>query len=53
MEQAFQAGATTSLDVTDAERTARDADSAAVIAEDAVRQSRLDLLTAVGRFPGP
>jgi outer membrane protein TolC len=53
VEQAFQAGATTSLDVTDAERTARDADSAAVIAEDAVRQSRLDLLTAVGRFPGP
>ena len=53
VEQAFQAGATTSLDVTDAERTARDADSTAVIAEDAVRQSRLDLLSAVGRFPGP
>jgi outer membrane protein len=49
--QAFQAGATTSLDVTDAERTARDADTAAVVAEDAVRQSRLDLLAAVGRFP--
>ncbi|HVO19664.1 MAG TPA: TolC family protein [Anaeromyxobacter sp.] len=53
VEEAFKAGATTSLDVTDAERTARDADSAAVIAEDAVRQSRLDLLSAVGRFPGP
>ncbi len=52
MQQAFQAGATTSLDVTDAERTARDADTAAVVAEDAVRQSRLDLLAAVGRFPG-
>ncbi len=51
--QAFQAGATTSLDVTDAERTARDADSAAVVAEDGVRQSRLDLLAAVGRFPPP
>lgn len=51
--QAFQAGATTSLDVTDAERTARDADSLAVIAEDGVRQSRLDLLSAVGGFPGP
>ncbi len=50
--QAFQAGATTSLDVTDAERTARDADSAAVVAEDGVRQSRLDLLAAIGRFPG-
>jgi outer membrane protein TolC len=53
VQQAFKAGATTSLDVTDAERTARDADSAAVIAEDAVRQSRLDLLAATGRFPGP
>lgn len=53
VQQAFKAGATTSLDVTDAERTARDADSAAVIAEDSVRQSRLDLLAATGRFPGP
>lgn len=51
--RAFQAGATTSLDVTDAERTARDADSAAVVAEDGVRQSRLDLLAATGRFPAP
>lgn len=53
VEQAFHAGATTSLDVTDAERTARDADTAAVVAEDAVRQSRLDLLAASGRFPAP
>jgi len=37
--------------VTDAERTARDADSATVISEDGVRQSRLDLLSAIGRFP--
>jgi len=51
--QAFQAGATTSLDVTDAERTARDADTSAVVAEDGVRQSRLSLLAAVGRFPPP
>ncbi len=51
VQQAFRAGATTSLDVTDAERTARDADAAAVIAEDAVRQSRLDFLAASGRFP--
>jgi outer membrane protein TolC len=49
--QAFQAGATTSLDVTDAERTARDADSAAVVSEDGVRQSRLSLLAAIGGFP--
>jgi outer membrane protein len=53
VERAFQAGATTSLDVTDAERTARDADGTAVVAEDAVRQSRLDLLSATGKFPGP
>jgi len=51
VDRAFRAGATTSLDVTDAERTARDADSATVIAEDGVRQSRLDLLSAIGRFP--
>lgn len=51
VEEAWRAGATTSLDVIDAERTARDADSAAVIAEDAARQARLDLLAAAGRFP--
>lgn len=51
VERAYRAGATTSLEVVDAERQARDADSAAVVAEDAVRQSRLDLLAAIGRFP--
>ncbi len=49
--EAYRAGATTSLDVTDAEQRARDADTGAVIAEDAVRQARLDLLAATGRFP--
>lgn len=49
--EAYRAGATTSLDVTDAEQRARDADTAAVVAEDAVRQARLDLLAATGRFP--
>jgi outer membrane protein TolC len=53
VQAAFHAGATTSLDVTDAERTARDADGAVVVAEDAVRQARLDLLAATGRFPAP
>lgn len=48
---AFQAGATTNLEVIDAERSARDADTAAAQAEDAVRQARLQLLVAVGRFP--
>ena len=48
---AFEAGATTNLEVIDAQRTARDAGSAAAIAEDAVRRARLELLTALGRFP--
>jgi outer membrane protein TolC len=48
---AYHAGATTNIEVVDAERRARDADSAAVIAEDAVRQARLDLLVAAGQFP--
>ncbi len=49
--QAYKAGAITSLDVIDAERQARDAETGAIVAEDGVRQSRLDLLAAVGRFP--
>jgi outer membrane protein TolC len=48
---AFQVGATTNLDVIDAERTARDAETAVAVAEDAVRRARLDLLVALGRFP--
>jgi outer membrane protein TolC len=48
---AYQAGATTNIEVIDAERQARDADTAMTIAEDSVRQARLDLLVAVGRFP--
>lgn len=35
----------------DAERRARDAESAAAVSEDAARQARLDLLLASGRFP--
>lgn len=48
---AYRAGATSNLDVIDAERRARDAATTAVIAEDAVRQANLDLLSAAGRFP--
>ena len=48
---AFEAGATTNLEVVDAQRQARDEDSAAAIAQDAVQRARLDLLTALGRFP--
>jgi outer membrane protein TolC len=49
--QAYRAGATSNLEVIDAERRARDAATTAVIAEDAVRQANLDLLSAAGRFP--
>jgi outer membrane protein TolC len=48
---AYKEGATNDLDVVDAERRARDADSQALVSEDAARQARIDLLTASGRFP--
>ena len=48
---AFREGATTNIEVIDAQRRARDAETAAVVAEDAARQARLELLAAVGRFP--
>jgi outer membrane protein TolC len=48
---AFRAGATTNIELVDAQRRARDADTAAAQAEDRVRQARLDLLVALGRFP--
>jgi outer membrane protein TolC len=50
-ELAYKAGATTNIEVVDAERRANDADIAAAVAEDASRQARLDLLAASGRFP--
>jgi len=48
---AFQAGATTNLEVIDAQRSARESQAAAAIGEDAVRRARLELLIALGRFP--
>jgi outer membrane protein TolC len=48
---AFEVGASTNIEVIDAQSAARDADSAAAIAEDALRRARLDLLVALGRFP--
>jgi outer membrane protein TolC len=50
-DQAYRAGATTNLELIDAERRARDAATQAAFAEDAARQARLDLLLASGRFP--
>ena len=48
---AFREGATTNIEVIDAQRGARDAETAAAIAEDAVRRAKLELLVATGRFP--
>jgi outer membrane protein TolC len=48
---AFRAGATTNLEVIDAQRRARDADTVAAVSEDAVRRARFELLVAVGAFP--
>lgn len=48
---AYRSGATTNLEVVDAERRARDAALAAALEEDAVRQAHLDLLIASGYFP--
>jgi outer membrane protein len=48
---AFDAGASTNIEVIDAQRSARDLDTAVAQAEDRVRQARLDLLVAMGRFP--
>ena len=47
----FRAGAATNIEVIDAERSARDADTAVAVAEDTLRRARLELLTAFGRFP--
>jgi outer membrane protein TolC len=47
---AFEVGATTNLEVIDAQRAARDADTAAELADDALRRARLDLLVALGIF---
>jgi outer membrane protein TolC len=48
---AYRAGASANIEVLDAARAARDADTAAAQAEDISRQARLDLLVASGRFP--
>jgi outer membrane protein len=48
---AFREGATTNIEVIDAQRRARDAETAAAIAEDAVRRARFEVLVATGRFP--
>ena len=48
---AYRAGATNELDVIDAERRARDADTSTASAEDTALQAQLDLLNVSGYFP--
>jgi outer membrane protein TolC len=48
---AFEVGATTNIEVIDAQRSARDAGTTVTVAQDAVERARLDLLVAIGRFP--
>ena len=47
----FRAGASTNIEVIDAERRARDADTNVAVAEDALRRARFDLLNALGLVP--
>ena len=47
----FRPGAATNIEVIDAERRARDADTTVAVAEDTLRRARLELLIALGRFP--
>jgi outer membrane protein len=48
---AYRAGATSNLEVIDAARASRAADTSGAQAEDVAREARLDLLAASGRFP--
>jgi outer membrane protein TolC len=50
-EIAYKAGATTNIEVVQAQQTARNAEILASLAEDRLRQARLDLLVALGQFP--
>jgi len=47
----FRAGAATNIEVIDAERRARDAETDVAVSEDGLRRARLELLNALGLFP--
>ena len=47
----YDAGSTTNIEVIDAQRSVRDLETIVAQGEDAVRQARLELLVALGRFP--
>ena len=48
---AFRAGATSNIEVVQAQQSARQAEVELAVAEDRLRQARLDLLVALGQFP--
>lgn len=48
---AFRAGATTNIELIDAQRRARDSETAVATAEDILRQAGLELRIALGLFP--
>ncbi len=50
-EIAYKAGATTNIEVVQAQQTARDAEIQAALAADRLLQARLELLVALGQFP--
>jgi outer membrane protein TolC len=50
-EIAYRAGASTNLEVVQAQQAARNGEIEAAVAEDRLRQARLDLLVALGQFP--
>ena len=48
---AFETGASTNIEVIEAQRAARDVHTALAQAEDSLRQAQFELLVALGRFP--
>ena len=48
---AYRAGATSNIEVVQAQQAARNAEVELAVAEDRLRQARLDLLLALGQFP--
>jgi outer membrane protein TolC len=50
-EIAYRAGATSNIEVVQAQQGARNAEIGLAVAEDRLRQARLDQLVALGRFP--
>ena len=50
-EIAYREGATTNVEVVQAQQAARNGEIGAVVAENRLRQVRLDLLVALGQFP--